>query len=281
MDIFYFELIKFNNYTITVMHLVSLASLFFGAKIGLWFVKKTLKRSSRYAKLDKGSQYALMQIIRYFVWTIILILALETLGVKVTVLVAGSAALLVGIGLGLQQTFNDIVSGIILLVEGSIKVGDILDVQGEIVKVRRIGIRTSLVENREAFNIILPNSKIVTDQVTNWSHNFKWSRFKIKVGVTYGTDVDLVMKILTESASNHPKVMLDKKPFSRLIDFGDSSLDFEVYFWSDELFSIEQLKADIRIAIVKAFHENNIVIPFPQRDLHLKSSDIGTLKIND
>lgn len=192
-----------------------------------------------------------------------------------TVLVAGSAALLVGVGLGLQQTFNDIISGIILLVEGSIKVGDILDVQGDIVKVRRIGLRTSMVENRDAFNLILPNSKIVTDQVINWSHNFKWSRFKIGVGVTYGSDVDLVMKLLADCVEKHPKVMTDRKPFARLVDFGDSALNFEVFFWSEDLFGVEQVKGDIRIAIVKAFKEHQVVIPFPQRDLHLKTSDIG------
>ena len=103
---------------------------------------------------------------------------------KVTILIAGSAALLVGIGLGIQQTFNDIVSGIILLVEGSVKVDDILDVEGEVVRVTKISLRTSMAEDRSGIYHILPNSKIVTDQVINWNHNFKWARFTIGVGVS-------------------------------------------------------------------------------------------------
>lgn len=281
MDFLDFELFRIGNYSLLVAHVVSVLAIYVGAKVFIWFLSKALQHNQRYKKLDVGSQYALLQIMKYFIWTFVVILVLETLGIKVTVLVAGSAALLVGIGLGLQQTFNDIVSGVILLVEGSVKVGDILDIQGEIVRVKRIGLRTSMVENRDAFNLILPNSKIVTDQVINWSHNFKWSRFRIKVGVSYGSDVDLVMKILIDSAESHPLVMATRKPFSRLVEFNDSSLDFEVYFWSEELFGIEQVKADIRIAIVKAFIANNVVIPFPQRDLHLKSSGIGTLNIDD
>ena len=278
MEFLDYELFSFNDYSMSVHHLTYILGIYLGARLFIWFIHKALQHSPRYNRLDKGSQYALVQIIKYFVWIFVIILTLETLGVKVTVLIAGSAALLVGIGLGLQQTFNDIISGIILLIEGSIKVGDILDVQGEIVKVKRIGLRTSMVENRDQFNYILPNSKIVTDQVINWSHNFKWSRFKIGVGATYGSDVELVIKILADCAHNHPSIMTDKKPFARLVNFGDSSLDFEVYFWSEELFRIEQVKADIRVAIVKAFKANNVIIPFPQRDLHLKSSDIGNLQ---
>jgi small-conductance mechanosensitive channel len=281
MSILDYELFRFNQFSLSVFHLVYIVVVYASAKIFVLIIRKALSHSSRYRRLDLGSQYALLQIIKYFVWTIVIVLALETLGVKVTILVAGSAALLVGVGLGLQQTFNDIVSGIILLIEGSIKVGDILDVQGEIVKVSRIGLRTSMVVNRDEMDYFLPNSKIVTDQVINWSHNLKWTRFTLGVGVTYGTDVDLVLKILIECTEKHPKIMSNKKPISRLINFGDSSLDFEVYFWSEELFGIEQVKADIRVAIVKAFKEHNVVIPFPQRDLHLKTSDIGSPKMSN
>lgn len=272
------ELFRINQYSLTVFSLVNIVAIYLGARIIIWIIRKTLERGSKFTRLDKGSKYALLQIIRYFIWTLVLTLILETLGVKVTILIAGSAALLVGIGLGLQQTFNDIISGIILLVEGSIKVGDILDVNGEVVKVSKIGLRTSMVINRDSIDYFLPNSKIVTDQVINWSHNNKFSRFKINVGVTYGTDVELVMRILTECAESHSKVMTDKRCFARLVDFGDSSLDFEVYFWSSGLFEIEQIKGDIRVEIVKAFSANNIVIPFPQRDLHLKSNDTKSIK---
>ncbi|MEQ9425417.1 MAG: mechanosensitive ion channel [Cyclobacteriaceae bacterium] len=269
-----FNLLKIDDYYLSVYHIFYLSLFYFGARIILWIIRKALQRRWRSKEFDKGSEYALMQIIRYVIWTFVIVLALESIGVKVTILIAGSAALLVGIGLGLQQTFNDIISGIILLIEGSIKVGDILNVDGSVVKVKKIGLRTSIVENQSEIVVILPNSKIVNDRVINWSHNHKRARFSISVGVAYGSNVDRVIELLVEGVLSNPRVVKERQPFARLIDFGSSSLDFEVFFWSDELFPIEQIKSDIRRAIVKKFDENGITIPFPQRDLHLKSSDI-------
>jgi small-conductance mechanosensitive channel len=183
---------------------------------------------------------------------------------------------LVGIGLGLQQTFNDIFSGIILLFEGSIKVDDVLEVGDDVVKVRRIGLRASIVENRNQIIMIMPNSRIVTDTVINWSHTKKQSRFMINIGVAYGTDVELVCTILTESAKTHPLCSLDREPLSRLVNFGDSSLDFELYFWTEKMFEVEQTKSDIRKIIVSKFKEHEVVIPFPQRDLHFKSNSTSS-----
>ena len=276
MDIDY-EIFRINEYSLTVMHLVYILLIYLGARVFIWSIRKALHHNSKYNKLDKGSRFALWQIIRYIVWTIVVVLSLESLGVKVTILIAGSAALLVGIGLGIQQTFNDIVSGIILLVEGSVKVDDILDVEGEVVRVTKIGLRTSMAEDRRGIYHILPNSKIVTDQVINWNHNFKWARFNIGIGVSYGSDVQKVMNTLVECVKAHPKNMTDRPPVARLVEFDDSSLNFEVLFWSTALFEIEQVKSEIRVAIVEAFQQNDIVIPFPQRDLHLKSSSIGSL----
>ena len=266
-----YNIFTIDEYSLSVYHVLKLLLLYLIAKAVLWLILKTLDKRYRNKNLDKGSKYALFQIIKYLIWLMVIVLSLETIGVKVTILIAGSAALLVGIGLGLQQTFNDIISGVILLVEGSIKVGNILDVSGEAVKVRRIGLRTSIVEDRNEIVIILPNSKIVNDQVINWSHNNKRARFIIKVGVAYGTDVDLVIKILIESALEHPECIKEKVPVARLIDFGESSLDFCLYFWSAEMFRIDQVKSDIRRNIVRKFHENGVTIPFPQRDLHFKN----------
>jgi small-conductance mechanosensitive channel len=273
-NILEYNLLSIQDYTFTVYDLLRLFIYFLIAKTILWLIKKALDRKWKFKKLDHGSQYALYQIITYIIWVIAIVLALESVGVKVTILIAGSAALLVGIGLGLQQTFNDIISGIILLVEGSIKVGDILEVDGNVVRVKKIGLRTSIVEDRSEIVVILPNSKIVTDKVINWTYNYERARFTVSVGVAYGTNVDLVLKILIESAAEHPLCNQEKKPFARLVNFGDSSLGFEVYFWCHEMFGIDQVKSDIRKTISKKFDEHGIVIPFPQRDLHFKSSQI-------
>jgi small-conductance mechanosensitive channel len=234
-------------------------------------IKASMNRSKKLIRAGEGSKHAIYQIIRYFVWITALIIGLESLGVKVNILLASSAALLVGLGLGLQQTFGDMVAGLILLIEGTVRVGDILDIEGSVVQVREMGLRTSKVINRDNIIIIMPNSKMVNDKVVNWSHQVKDTRFRIKVGVAYGSDVDLVIRLLEESASEHPLNMKDTVPVGRLVDFGESSLDFELLFYSSELFRIEQVTSDMRRTIDRKFRQHHVTIPFPQRDLHLKS----------
>jgi small-conductance mechanosensitive channel len=272
-----YKLIESGEYTLTVYRILAVLLILLGAKIFLWSVKKAMQRQSRFNKLDRGSKHALFLIMRYIVWIVVFILALETLGVKVTILIAGSAALLVGVGLGLQQTFNDIISGIILLIEGTTKVGDILEVDEDVVRVLKIGLRASKVKNRDGIIIILPNSLIVTDKVINWSHQEKETRYHIKVGVAYGTDPEVVIALLEESAREHEVVSKTRLPEGRFIDFGESSLDFDLLIWSTEMFDIDRAISKIRITINRKFKEAEIQIPFPQRDLHLKTSDI-TLK---
>ena len=188
------ELIRLGAFSLRVHTLVTILIIFLITKLILFLIKKTLF-SSRNRKLDVGASYALLQIIKYILWVVAIGLVLETLGIKLTVLLAGSAALLVGVGLGLQQTFNDILSGIILLSEKSIKIEDVLEVDGIIVKIQSIGLRTSKALNTDDVSIIIPNSLITTNKVINWSHQAMKARFRIDVGVAYESDVDLVIKV--------------------------------------------------------------------------------------
>lgn len=273
-----FELINVGSYKVQIYQLVTVLIIFLVTKLILWLIKKALYRERKHKKLDKGSAYALFQIIRYVIWVIAFGLILESLGVKVTVLLAGSAALLVGIGLGLQQTFNDILSGIILLSEKSIKIDDVLDIDGDVVKIQSIGLRTSEALNTDDISVIIPNSLITTNKVINWSHQTKKTRFRIGVGVAYGSDIDLVIKILEESAFEHVDVTDRETTEARLVDFGNSSLDFQVLFFSKNIFRISKVKSDIRRSISKKFVDNKIAIPFPQMDLHLRSNHTEMLK---
>jgi len=265
------ELVGIGEYKIRVYTLMTILVIFLITKFILWIIKKTMFRQQKLNHNERGNIYALFHIIKYVIWVLAIGLTLETIGIKITVLLAGSAALLVGIGLGLQQTFNDIVSGIILLSERSIKVGDILEIDGDIVKIENIGLRTSTGLNRDEISIIIPNSLITTSKVINWSHQSMQTRFKINVGVAYGSDVNLVLRILEESALEHPDISGSKSVESRLVDFGNSSLDFQILFFSQNIFRIERVKSDIRKIINRKFAENNIIIPFNQLDLHLKS----------
>jgi len=263
-------ILKIGDYNITVSTLLIVILIFLVTKILLWIIKKTIFRKQTIERMQMSNAYSLFKIIKYILWIVSVLFMMQTLGISITVLLAGSAALLVGIGLGLQQTFNDFISGIILLIEGSTRIDDVLEIDGEVVKIQEIGIRTSKGLTRDDIVVIIPNSVITTSKVINWSHQSKKTRFRIKVGVAYGSDVDLVIRILEESALEHPEIKDKEHINARLVDFGTSSLDFHLLFFSDNVFRVEKVKADIRKIINRKFIENGIVIPFPQLDLHVK-----------
>ena len=201
-----FELFKIGKYSLTVGILLTVLFAIIFTKVALWILKKIIFRKKNLKRFEDGNLHSLYQIIKYVIWIFAILIILDTVGLKLNVLLAGSAALLVGLGLGLQNTFNDFISGIILLFEGSIKIGDILEIDNDVVKIQRIGLRTSEGMNRDDIVTILPNSLITTNKVINWSHQSKKTRFRINVGVAYGSDVDLVLEILRKSALEHPEI---------------------------------------------------------------------------
>lgn len=265
-----FEIFHMSKYELKVETILILALIFIVVKLVLYLLRKFLHWRTRARGFDQSNAYAIMQLLRYVAWVIAISLMLDAVGVNLTVLVAGSAALLVGVGLGLQDTFKDFISGIILLVEGSTKVGDILEIDGDVVNIQNIGLRTSKCLNRDDIVIILPNSLITSNKVINWSNQSKKTRFRINVGVAYGSDVDLVIKTLEASVFEHPDITDKNLIEARLVNFGNSSLDFQVLFFSHNVFRIEKVKSDVRRIIDRKFRENGITIPFPQVDVHMK-----------
>ncbi len=272
-----FKLLDVANIKLSVYHLLLVSAIIFTTWLVLFIVTRLLNRRWGGKKTTAwGREYSLFQILKYFIWIFMIIMALDTIGVKVTFFLAGSAALLVGVGLGLQQTFNDIVSGIIILWEGSININDVVEIEGTVGRIRSIGLRTSQIRTRDNITIIIPNSKFVVDRVINWSHSENLTRFHVNVGVAYGSDISKVRKVLLKCAEDHGKIASSPSPFVRFLDFGNSSLDFQIFFWAEDSFGVENLKSDLRFIIEKQFRENNISIPFPQRDLYLKSWPDGT-----
>lgn len=265
-------ILKIGDHQIMVSTLLIVILIFFVTKLILWTIRKAIFRKQTVERMQMSNAYSFFQIIRYVIWILSILFMMQTFGISITVLLAGSAALLVGIGLGLQQTFNDFISGIILLIEGTTKIDDVLEIDDEVVKIQEIGIRTSKGLTRDDIVVIIPNSAITTNKVINWSHQSKKTRFRINVGVAYGSDVDLVIRVLEESALEHPEISAKGLIESRLVDFGNSSLDFQLLFFSDNVFRIEKVKAEIRKIINRKFIENGIVIPFPQLDLHVKET---------
>ena len=220
--------------------------------------------------IDEGSQYAINKLIKYVIYVIAIIATLQALGINITLLLGGAAALLVGVGLGLQQTFNDFISGIVLLFERSISVGDVVSIDQKFGIVKKIGLRSSVVETRDNMTVVVPNSKLVNDIVNNWSHYNPIVRFEVKVSVAYGSDTALVKELLLRAVENVDQILTRQIPFVRFMDFGDNGLQFTVFFFSNDHLFNEDIKSDIRFEIDKLFRENNITIPFPQRDVWIR-----------
>ncbi len=235
-----------------------------------FFTTFVLQKIYNRSKVDIGSQFAINRLLTYFVYVVGTLLVIQGLGFNLVAIWTGAAALLVGIGIGLQQTFNDLICGVIILFERSVKVGDVVEITGhQVGTIRKIGTRTSIVETRDDIMIFVPNSKLIGENVTNWSQVERTARFHVQVGVAYHEDPELVRKVLLEVALEHPKVLKSPRPSVRLLNFGDSSLDFDLLFWSRDLLRIEDTKSDIRFAINAAFKKAGIEIPFPQRQLWL------------
>lgn len=224
----------------------------------------------RNRKIDEGSQFALNQLLKYVIYVSSFIIVLENFGINMTLILGGAAALLVGIGLGLQQTFNDFISGIVLLFERTISVGDVVSINGSFGTIHKIGMRSSIIETRDNMTIVVPNSKLVNDAVNNWSHHNPIVRFEVNIGVAYGSDTQLVKLMLLEAVHNTPRVLTRPVPFIRFNNFGDNGLLFQILFYTrDHLFN-EDIKSDIRFEIDRLFRDNNIEIPFPQRDIWIR-----------
>lgn len=270
-EILEYKLVDLEKFDLTVYHIVALMVVVVVTRVLLWVIKKLIYRFQFKTDLDPGRRAAFYQIVKYVVIVMAIAVGLETLGFKITILLAGSAALLVGVGLGMQDFFRDTFSGIILLIEGTVKVGDIIEVDGLICQVDHIGIRASQVTTRDDITMIIPNYKFINENVVNWTHNNDNTRFHLHVGVAYGSDVDTVRRILEECANRHTEVSKSPKPKVRFEDFGESSLNFTLLFYSRSIFRIENVKSDMRFMIDKEFRKSKVVIPFPQRDLHIRT----------
>lgn len=231
---------------------------------------------------DEGTRFIYVQVAKYIVYTFAVIISLQVLFENLSFLLTGSAVFLGALGFGVQNIFKDMVSGIILLFEGTIKVGDIIRVNqastGEdlIARVLKINVRTTKIETRDGNTLIIPNSTLTQDHIENWSFGSELTRFNIKVGVAYGSDTELVRTLLKQAALSHPEVKKTKPIIVRMNDFGNSALEMELLFWADQTWQVELHKSEIRFEIDRLFRQHNIEIPFPQRTLHV-SGNIHTV----
>lgn len=253
--------------SISIMDVIILTIVLLTASLVLRVVRKLLTRNLPYA--DKKKFKAVFSYARWLIYVIIMLITFHTLGVNVTGVFAASAALLIGIGLALQTLFQDIISGVFILVDQSVHVGDIIELEGKIGRVEEIKLRTTRAVTIDNKVLVIPNHLYLTNSLYNWTQNGTTTRESVSVGVAYGSDVQLVKKLLIQAASQHPDVLNEPPPMVLFTDFGDSSLNFKVAFTLNDSFNARIPSSDIRFEIDKLFRENNVSIPFPQRDIHI------------
>jgi len=213
------------------------------------------------------------RLVHYVIVFLGFMLALSVLGLDLTKLTIMLSALGVGIGFGLQGVVNNFVSGIILLFERPVRVGDMVEIGGRWAIIKRIGLRSTTVTTFDEADLIMPNSNLINDEVINWTLTNRRARLQIPVGVAYGSDVPLVIETLTACGKENSWVAKWPEPQVLFLSFGESSLEFELRVWVSDIDQRLNARSQIHQEIDRRFREANIEIAFPQRDLHLRSAD--------
>jgi small-conductance mechanosensitive channel len=265
------KLVTLSGVPVTVASLLTCVAIFLISLLVARAAAAGVRRAINKRKRAPGVAAAVAKIVRYMIITVGLVVALDTLGLSLTAVVAGSAILLVGIGFGLQNIAQNFISGLILLVENPIREGDFIRAGEVYGTVGNIGLRGTRVTTRDGVTIIVPNSELVSNKVVNNSVPTTTVRVWVRVGVAYGSDVELVCTTLEKVARAHREVLADPAPEIRFTDFGNSSLDFALLVWINDPERDLPVTSDLRFAIDAAFRQAGITIPFPQRDLHVRS----------
>lgn len=269
-----FPVLVVSGNPITAKHIV----LFTVALLVTWHVAKSVRRllgEHLLTKVEPAPRYVIVRMTQYAIWVIGIFIALEFLQIDLTALTVVAGALGVGIGFGLQSVVSNFVSGVVLLLEQPIRINDRITVENVEGNVSDIHFRSTTIVTNDNISIIVPNSQFINQTVINWSHGDPRIRIHVPVGVAYGSDVELVTRALYEVADNTTGVLKEPAPEVRFNEFADSSLNFELLVWSDNPPGHIQLRSRLNYGIDAAFREKGIQIPFPQRDVHVKSGSIA------
>ena len=261
--------IELGSFELSFRSILLFFSVIAAAQVVIWSVRYLLRKFLRNTNFEEGTRFMVMRLVRTVVYFLVIVVALDTAGIDLTVFWASSAALLVGVGIGLQNFFNDVVSGFVLLFEGGVRVGDELEVDGMMVRVERIDLRSTRVITRFGNLIVIPNGLISGQTVRNFTQGENATLIQLDVGVAYGSDVERVKAILLEAANAEEEVVRKAQTAVLFNDFGESSLQFTVYFWIEKPILRKLISSNIRFRIDEAFRANGIRIPFPQRDVHV------------
>ena len=252
-----------SSISFTAQSLVVILIVFVFTSYFLKFIRRIVSRT-----LSEQAKYTFQSIfsfINYFVYVIVILVTFDNIGLDVTAVFAASAALLVGVGLALQTIIQDIISGVFIIADQTVHIGDIIQLDGQVGKVENIKLRTTRAVTIDNKVLIIPNHKFLTSILYNWTENGTLTTEYIQVGVAYGSNLDLVKKLLIDLTSSFPKILKDPKPFVILNEFGDNALDLKLAITLNNSFKAERLKSRVRFKIYEVFKAHKIDIPFPQR----------------
>jgi small-conductance mechanosensitive channel len=270
LEILDFKIIDTKIIDFTVSNFIFLIAALIITSFILKLIRKVVTRKLPFE--DKNKFVSIFQFIRYIVYIFVIMFTLSSSGVNMNVFLTASAALFVGLGFALQTFFLDIISGILIILDQSLHVGDIIEVEGKVGKVKEIRLRTTRIITRNDRVLVIPNNKFITDILFNWTQNTTTNREQVSVGVAYGSDINLVKQLLENSVKNIDGVVQTELILVLFEDFGDSSLNFSIYFYVENGMKSPKIQSDIRFKIDELFRQNNVSIPFPQRDIHIINS---------
>jgi small-conductance mechanosensitive channel len=266
--------VSIGSHTITLTNvLIAFMIVTFGFRISQIFAKVVLQPSFRKYQLDPGVEYMFTRVSHYIIVVLALLIGIMNLGINLSALTVFASVLGVGIGFGLQNITSNFFSGIIILFERPYKIGDTVIVNDILCQVEEIKIRATIVRTFDNERIIIPNSHFIENAITNWSYGDEKMRVVVPIGVAYGSDIELMRNLLLKAAHEQEHTMSVPEPDVHFLEYGDSSLNFRVILWvpSPDYRFITLSSMNFRIN--ELFNEHNIEIPFPQRDLHIRSVD--------
>ncbi len=255
---------------LTVIQFVLAAALLW--LLAQWLGRVIENRISRAAYVNVGMQVALVKLSKFVLMVLAFLLALDAVGIDLTALAVFGGALGVGLGFGLQRIASNFISGFIVLFDRSIRPGDVITIDNKLGWVQELHARYVVVKDRDGVERLIPNEMLITNEVINWSYSDRNVRLRIPVSISYDNDPEQALALLDEAAKANPRVLDDPAPTSRLMGFGDNGIELELRVWiRDPEAGMGSVRSDINRAIWRAFRDAGIVIPYPQRDLHIRS----------
>lgn len=270
LDSFAFKLGATRISVLSVLNFIVLSAVLF--TLAMWLSNYVERRVRASKHLNASLQVGLAKFLKFFLIAMAILVALDAVGINLTALTVFGGALGVGLGFGLQRITSNFISGFILLFDRSIKPGDVISIGDKFGWVQELRARYIVVMDRDGVETLIPNENLVTSDVINWSYSNPNVRLKIPVSISYGDNPEQALGLLNEAANNCNRVLTDPPPVARLMEFGDNGIHLELRIWiSDPQNGISNVRSDLNLAIWRLFKQAGITIPFPQRDVHVKT----------